>query len=104
MIYSYRSSNPFLDTDFINSQFQEKLKEQERVAIKALLNAKKAEIKTQDVDLTQKLNDKKTEMQNFASQKVVSNLKEGLVGKAAEAAEASLKTSNYQPNLKSPIK
>lgn len=104
MVYGYSSSNPYLNTDLIDSQFTEKMKKQERIVISALLNAKKTEIKTQGTDLTQKLNDKKTEMQKFASQRVASNLKEGLIGKAAEAAEANLKTSNYQPNLKSPIK
>lgn len=104
MVYGYSSNNPYLNTSTINSQFTEKMKKQERTAITAILNAKKTEIKTKNTNLTRKLNDKKTEMQNFASQKVVSNLKEGLVGKAAEAAEASLNTSSYQPNLKSPIK
>ena len=44
------------------------------------------------------------EMKKFASQTIVSNFKEGLTGKAAEAAETNLKLSKFQPSFNNPIK
>ncbi|GFH43282.1 hypothetical protein Hs30E_18330 [Lactococcus hodotermopsidis] len=104
MLYENTLGNPFLDIDFMNNQLIETMKTQERIAIAAILMAKRIEITAQGTSLSQSLSEKKTEMVNFASQTIVSNFKEGLSGQSAVAAEERLKTSSFQPDLKSPMK
>ncbi|WP_257791478.1 hypothetical protein [Pseudolactococcus paracarnosus] len=43
-------------------------------------------------------------MKKFAGQTVVSNLKEGLTGQSAQAAERQLTSRHFNPDLKNPIK
>ena len=104
MLYENTLGNPVVDINFMNNQFTETMKAQERIAIKAILEAKRVEITAQGMSLSQSLSEQKTEMTDFAGQTIVSNFKEGLSGQSAVAAEESLKTSKFKPELKSPVK
>lgn len=101
---NYYGQNPYLNLSLLDQQFAEAMKAQERLAIKAIIKAKESTIKSKGKTLSTKLTDQTTKMKNFSGQTIVSNFKEGLTGQSAEAAEAYLKSSKCNPNLKSPIK
>lgn len=97
------ASNPYVDANWLENQFIEAMKAQERTAILAVLNAKELLISSEGASLTGKLDQKAEEMEEFSSGQMVSNLEEGLQGQAAEAANTSLKNIK-KPSLKSPVK
>lgn len=101
---SHYQSNSYLDVSALDQNFMEAQKAQERLAIKSILIAKEAKIKSQKNALTTKLNIQKTKMSDFAGKTVASNFKEGLTGKSAEAADKHLTSKKFDPKLKSPIK
>lgn len=103
-MYETFMNNPYLNPGLLNEQFAEAMKVQERYAIQEILRAKKLSIEMQRKALDKKLDTKKEKMKKFASQTVASNFKEGLTGKAAEAAETNLKLSKFQPSFNNPIK
>ena len=97
-------SNVYLNIAALDQGFSEAQKAQERQAIRCILTAKQAKIKARHVKLTAKLKAQKKKMSDFAGKTVTANFKEGLTGKAAQAAEKHLTSKRFDPNLKSPIK
>mgnify|MGYP000863494613 FL=1 len=84
--------------------FKEKMKVQERQAIRALVTAKELSILTKGAELAKKLQEAATDMQDYASKTYVNNIKGGFEGKAADAAETYLTQTLQTPTLQSPIK
>ena len=85
-------------------QFKEKMKEQERQAIKALIAAKEQLILAKGAELANQLQEAALDMKNYASTNYVKNIKGGFEGKAAQAAETHLTQTMQMPSLDSPIK
>ncbi|EGD36202.1 hypothetical protein HMPREF9383_1490 [Streptococcus sanguinis SK150] len=85
-------------------QFKEKMKEQERQAIKALIAAKEQLILAKGAELATQLQEAALDMKNYASTNYVKNIKGGFEGKAAQAAETHLTQTMQMPSLDSPIK
>jgi len=85
-------------------QFKEKMKEQERQAIKALIVAKELLILAKGLDLAAQLQAAALDMKNYASTNYVNDIKGGFEGKAAQAAETHLTQTMQMPSLDSPIK
>ena len=85
-------------------QFKEKMKEQERQAIKALIAAKEQLILAKGAELATQLQAAALDMKNYASTNYVKNIKGGFEGKAAQAAETHLTQTMQPPSLDSPIK
>ena len=85
-------------------QFKEKMKEQERRAIKALIAAKEQLILAKGEELATQLQEAALDMKNYASTNYVKNIKGGFEGKAAQAAETHLTQTMQMPSLDSPIK
>ena len=85
-------------------QFKEKMKEQERQAIKALIAAKEQLILAKGEELATQLQEAALDMKNYASTNYVKNIKGGFEGKAAQAAETHLTQTMQMPSLDSPIK
>ena len=85
-------------------QFKEKMKEQERQAIKALIAAKEQLILAKGAELATQLQEAVLDMKNYASTNYVKNIKGGFEGKAAQAAETHLTQTMQMPSLDSPIK
>ena len=88
----------------LERQFKEKMKEQERQAIKALIAAKELLILAKGLDLAAQLQEAALDMKNYASTNYVKNIKGGFEGKAAQAAETHLTQTMQMPSLDSPIK
>jgi len=88
----------------LERQFKEKMKEQERQAIKALIVAKELLILAKGLDLAAQLQAAALDMKNYASTNYVKNIKGGFEGKAAQAAETHLTQTMQMPSLDSPIK
>ena len=84
--------------------FKEKMKAQERQAIRALVTAKEMSILAKGAELAKKLQEAATDMQDYASKTYVNNIKGGFEGKAADAAETYLTQTLQTPTLQSPIK
>ncbi|MDR2834078.1 MAG: hypothetical protein LBV67_10225 [Streptococcaceae bacterium] len=103
-MYYNQATNPYLSIFILDEQFREAMKAQERVAVQAILMAKKEKLASQKIDISSKLNEKKTKMQHFASQTIVTNLKEGLTGKSTQAAQMLLESNKFQPQLGNPMK
>lgn len=97
-------TNAYLDIFALDQQFKEAQKEQERQAIKCIVEAKKSKIEAEKTALRAKLEKRKAKMKDFAGKTVVSSFKEGLTGKVAEAAERHLTSKKFEPDLKNPIK
>ena len=57
MLYENTLGNPFVDINFMNNQFTETMKAQERIATKATLEAKRVEITAQGMSLSQSLSE-----------------------------------------------
>ena len=85
-------------------QFKEKMKEQERQAIKALIADKEQLILAKGAELATQLQEAALDMKNYASTNYVKNIKGGFEGKAAQAAETHLTQTMQMPSLDSPIK
>ena len=88
----------------LERQFKEKMKEQERQAIKALIVAKELLILAKGLDLAAQLQAAALDMKNYASTNYVKDIKGGFEGKAAQAAETHLTQTMQMPSLDSPIK
>ena len=88
----------------VAKQFKEKMKEQERQAIKALIAAKEQLILAKGAELATQLQEAALDMKNYASTNYVKNIKGGFEGKAAQAAETHLTQTMQMPSLDSPIK
>lgn len=86
------------------AQFIAMMKAQERVAILGVLTGKRQEIQSDGLSLSTALTAKATEMKNFASQTVPSDLKEAFEGETADAANDYLINRLYKPTLPCPIK
>ena len=84
--------------------FKERMKEQERQAVRALVTAKELSILAKGAELAKKLQEAATDMQDYASKTYVNKIKGGLEGKAADAAETYLTQTLQTPTLQSPIK
>ena len=84
--------------------FKERMKEQERQAVIALLTAKQLSIISKLSELSKKLQEAAADMQEYASKTYVNNIKGGFEGKAADAAETYLTQTMQTPTLQSPIK
>ena len=84
--------------------FKERMKEQERQAIRALVTAKELSILAKGAELAKKLQEAATDMRDYASKTYVNNIKGGFEGKAADAAEIYLTQTLQTPTLQSPIK
>lgn len=96
------------DTLIIREQldraFKERMREQERQAVRALVTAKELSILAKGAELAKKLQEAATDMQEYASKTYVNNIKGGFEGKAADAAETYLTQTLQTPTLQSPIK
>lgn len=88
----------------LERQFKEKMKEQERQAIKALIVAKELLILAKGLDLAAQLQAAALDMKNYASTNYVNDIKGRFEGKAAQAAETHLTQTMQMPSLDSPIK
>ena len=84
--------------------FKERMKEQERQAVGALVTAKELSILAKGAELAKKLQEAAADMQEYASKTYVNNIKGGFEGKAADAAETYLTQTLQTPTLQSPIK
>ena len=84
--------------------FKERMKEQERQAVRALVTAKELSILAKGVELAKKLQEAASDMQEYASKTYVNNIKGGFEGKAADAAATYLTQTMQPPTLQSPIK
>lgn len=84
--------------------FKERMKEQERQAVRALVTAKELSILAKGVELAKKLQEAASDMQEYASKTYVNNIKGGFEGKAADAAVTYLTQTMQTPALQSPIK
>ena len=80
--------------------FKERMKEQERQAVRALVTAKELSILAKGAELQEAASD----MHEYASKTYVNNIKGGFEGKAADAAETYLTQTMQTPTLQSPIK
>ena len=93
-----------LTKEIIEKEYIERMKEQERQAIRAIIAVKTLLIIAKGVELSKKLDDTASEMQVYTSNTFVNNIKGGFEGKAAEATETYLTQTMKKPDLKSPIK
>ena len=84
--------------------FKERMKEQERQAVRDLVTAKELSILAKGVELAKKLQEAASDMQEYASKTYVNNIKGGFEGKAADAPETYLTQTLQTPTLQSPIK
>lgn len=84
--------------------FKERMKEQERQAVGALVRAKELSILAKGEELAKKLQEAVSDMQEYASKTYVNNIKGGFEGKAAKVAETYLTQTMQTPTLQSPIK
>lgn len=80
-----------------------KMKEQERIAIRALIAAKRIEIMAQNTVLTPTLKEASNKLKKYTSENYVKNIQEGLTGNTAKKADEYLKNL-AEPTLNSPIK
>ncbi|AGU76434.1 hypothetical protein D8895_12735 [Streptococcus sp. BCA20] len=78
-------------------------KNQERAAIRSVVLAQRMILSTESMALQAWLEQESTEMMAFSSKTLVSDLQDGLTGKAAESARDYL-TNIPRPHLQSPIK
>ncbi|MFC4652454.1 hypothetical protein ACFO26_05985 [Lactococcus nasutitermitis] len=97
-------NNPYLNINFLNDQFTEAMKAQEKTAILAVISAKRATIASKGNTLRTALHQQSTEMKNLTSNTLTAGIKEGLLGKAADAADEYLTHTIKKPDLQSPIK
>ena len=93
-----------LTKEILEKEYIERMKEQERQAIRAIIAVKTLLIIAKGVELSKKLDDTASEMQEYTSNTFVNNSKGGFEGKAAEATETYLTQTMKKPDLKSPIK
>ena len=93
-----------LTKESLEREYRERIKEQERQAIRAIIAVKTLLIIAKGVELSKKLDDIASEMQEYTSNTFVNNIKGGFEGKAAEATETYLTQTMKKPDLKSPIK
>ena len=93
-----------LTKESLEREYRERMKEQERQAIRAIIAVKTLLIIAKGVELSKKLDDIASEMQEYTSNTFVNNIKGGFEGKAAEATETYLTQTMKKPDLKSPIK
>ena len=93
-----------LTKESLEREYRERMKEQERQAIRAIIAVKTLLIIAKGVELSKKLDDIASEMQEYTSKTSVNNIKGGFEGKAAEATETYLTQTMKKPDLKSPIK
>ena len=89
-----------LTKESLEREYRERMKEQERQAIRAIIAVKTLLIIAKGVELSKKLDD----IQEYTSKTFVNNIKGGFEGKAAEATETYLTQTMKKPDLKSPIK
>jgi hypothetical protein len=85
-------------------QFINQMKNQERIAITAIVQAKKLTIQAKGSSLEETLKTQAESMKHFSSVTFVSNIKEGFEGEAAKKAETFLTQDMKEPKLKSPIR
>ena len=93
-----------LTKESLEKEYIERMKEQERQAIRAILAVKTLLIIAKGVELSKKLDDTASKMHEYTSNNFVNNIKGGFEGKAAEASETYLTQTMKKPDLKSPIK
>ena len=93
-----------LTKEILEKEYIERMKEQERQAIRAIIAVKTLLIIAKGVELSKKLGDTASEMEEYTSNTFVNNIKGGFEGKAAEATETYLTQTMKKPDLKSPIK
>ena len=84
--------------------FKERMKEQERQAVGALVTAKELSILAKGAELVKELQEAAANMKEYASKTYVNNIKGGFEGRAADAAETYLTQTLQTPTLQSPIK
>lgn len=101
---NYYPTNEYLESSKAGADLLSAHKALERVAIKSILAAKKAKIKEYGSTLTTTLASKETEMADYAGKTLTESFKEGLTGKAADAAKSYLTAEDIKPSLKSPVK
>lgn len=88
----------------LDRAFKERMREQERQAVRALVTAKELSILAKGAELAKKLQEAAADMQEYASKTYVNNIKGRFEGKAADAAETYLTQTLQTPTLQSPIK
>ena len=88
----------------LDRAFKERMREQERQAVRALVTAKELSILAKGAELVKELQEAAADMKEYASKTYVDNIKGGFEGKAADAAETYLTQTLQTPTLQSPIK
>ncbi len=91
------------DRERIEELHREIKKEQERIAIRSLIATQKALMMLEGMSLQVTLGGQSEKMCSFATTTLVSDLKDGFTGGAADAVETALKAVK-KPILLSPIK
>ncbi len=91
------------DRERIEELHREIKKEQERIAIRSLIATQKALMMLEGMSLQVTLGGQSEKMRSFATTTLVSDLKDGFTGGAADAVETALKAVK-KPILLSPIK
>lgn len=102
MIY-LGNAKDYIDRMYNNEMLIQHLKEQERVAVKAIIARQQMTIQALQKELGSKLSNASKEIFSYHSENLVTQLKGAFEGKTADSAEQYLK-SIPKLNLQNPIK
>ena len=102
MIY-LGNAKDYIDRMYNDEILIQHLKEQERIAVRAIIARQQMTIKTLQKELGDKLSNYSKEVFSYHSENLVTQLKGAFEGKTADSAEQYLK-SIPKLNLKNPIK
>ena len=97
------NAKDYIDMDYYKEAYIQYIKNQERIAIRAILAKHEMTIQTLQKELDSKLSNSSKEIFSYHSENLVTQLKGAFDGKTADSAEQYLK-SIPKLNLKNPIK
>ena len=97
------NAKDYIDMDYYKEAYIQYIKNQERIAIRAILTKHEMTIQTLQKELDSKLSNSSKEIFSYHSENLVTQLKGAFEGKTADSAEQYLK-SIPKLNLKNPIK
>lgn len=97
------NAKDYIDMDYYKEAYIQYIKNQERIAVRAIIARQQMTIKTLQKELDSKLSNSSKEIFSYHSENLVTQLKGAFEGKTADSAEQYLK-SIPKLNLKNPIK
>ena len=97
------NAKDYIDMDYYKEAYIQYIKNQEKIAIRAILAKHEMTIQTLQKELDSKLSNSSKEIFSYHSENLVTQLKGAFEGKTADSAEQYLK-SIPKLNLKNPIK